>query len=299
MVYGIHQSDVIIRSAIIAGLEELRDNPWLLDFCFRGLRYDGLTSEEYGDREIQNAVRWFLSTRVDVRMADIPDVPSFPLINIMLHSSVEDAPTLGDVHYDPVLSFGPREVGRRQAAVIESFTPSSVEDQVVTLPPTLSTAAIVPGVHILFDPAYNLGYPIERIVSDRSFQIVGTPKNLAGLRVLPKDDTYAVNFESSVFRETYIIGVHAVSEQKYAIYLHSVLMFLLLRNRQRLLEGRGFDRTTITSGPLDENQFFASAERVFSRTVQVAGYVRQYWPKAVSERVADTRLALDYDAEMW
>jgi len=65
---GIHQSDVIIRTAIIAALADLRANPWKLDYVFSSLPKDTLTAKSYGEKDIAQAKRWFLSTEIPVTM---------------------------------------------------------------------------------------------------------------------------------------------------------------------------------------------------------------------------------------
>lgn len=44
---GIVQSDILIRSALIAAISDLRANPYLLQYCFASLVNDNLTWQEY------------------------------------------------------------------------------------------------------------------------------------------------------------------------------------------------------------------------------------------------------------
>lgn len=294
-IYGIHQSDIIISAAIQKGLEDLREHPWLLDFAFAGLKYDPLTKEKYGEKEIQQAKKWFLNTNVEVQMTDTPENPKFPLINIQLSSSVQDKETLADVHYDTHGDMEAHVVGRNRQVLLDAFTPDEYDKHTgtITLPKKFSTAGLRPG-HVLLDPKRNLGYPIVEVIDERRFRI--TPTQSADLRnvfVVPENDSYLVELESKVFAETYTIGVHAVSQPKFAVYLHTILVFILLRYNEELLEGRGFERTTIQSGPLEPNNYFHdSPERVFSRTLQISGYVRHYWPKFVHGRIEEVGVAL-------
>lgn len=52
---GIHQSDVIIRTAIVAALADLRANPWLLDYVFASLPKDEMTMKDYGEKSVEKA----------------------------------------------------------------------------------------------------------------------------------------------------------------------------------------------------------------------------------------------------
>jgi hypothetical protein len=90
--------------------------------------------------------------------------------------------------------------------------------------------------------------------------------------------------ESASFRESYSIGVHVHGEPVRLTYLHSILVFILLRYREVLLEGRGFERTKIGSTEVSRNAFFAQ-ENVFTRYVSITGFVRQYWPKQIVPRI--------------
>jgi hypothetical protein len=80
------------------------------------------------------------------------------------------------------------------------------------------------------------------------------------------------------------VGVHVHGEPVYLTYLHSILIFILLRNRETLLEQRGLERTKLASTEASRNAFF-DRENVFSRYVNVSGFVRQYWPKRIVPRI--------------
>jgi hypothetical protein len=109
---------------------------------------------------------------------------------------------------------------------------------------------------------------------------------LTKAHVVNASDLYVVALESITFRDTYKIEVSVMGDATKAIVLHAILVFILNRYKQSLLEGRGFERSTITSsgmggvanGP-------ESAQWVFVRTIQLTGYVRQYWPKSIAPAV--------------
>lgn len=282
--YGILQSDVLIRSAIVQAIYELRANPWLLDYCFAYLRYDDLTKEAYGPKEIEEAKKWFLSTNIDVRLAELAEEPKFPMINIQLSESQEDRATLGDVHYDPIIEEDPYLVGQTPETIYGPFTPSSYDPETGIM--TLPTLTRMEEGQILFDNRSNTGYPIEEIIPPFSIRIAkGILGDFRDATVIPRFSTRLVEMESLMFRETYTMGVHASGHHRFTLYLHSILVFILLRWKQALLEARGFERTTIGSGILGQNEYFSGGpEVVYSRTVQITGYVRQYWPKLITVR---------------
>jgi hypothetical protein len=97
----------------------------------------------------------------------------------------------------------------------------------------------------------------------------------------------SVELESAVFRETYGLGCHIDSEPNHLTYLHSIIVFVLLRYRQALLEARGFERSTLSSTDLKREESDLP-ETIFSRYMTVSGTVRHVWPKAVNEKITTT-----------
>jgi hypothetical protein len=208
---GIFQPDLVLRSAIIAALKDIRENPWLIDYVFRSLSEDALTAGTYGEAEIAQAKKWLLNTDFPVFMATRLDESKLPCISIALMESAETEQTHGDIHYQPT-------------EVVEGDSPNA--GMVVTL-------------------------------------------------------------ESIAFRETYQIAAHVQGESFYLTYLHSLLVFILAgRYKQSLLEARGFERSTISSSQFLRNDNFGT-ENVYSRFINITGYVRQYWPKYISKKISN------------
>jgi hypothetical protein len=92
---------------------------------------------------------------------------------------------------------------------------------------------------------------------------------------------YITELESAVFRETYAIGCHVDSEPVHLTYLHSIVVFILKRYNQSLLEARGFERMTLNSADFRRDDE-SLPEFLYSRYCQVSGAVRQSWPKSVT-----------------
>src|SRR5574338_1571034 len=81
---GIHQSDVIIRTAIVAALADLRADPRVLDYIFASLPADEKTREDYGEKSVAAAKKWFLNNKIEVSMVPVMDKAKAPLITIKL-----------------------------------------------------------------------------------------------------------------------------------------------------------------------------------------------------------------------
>lgn len=268
---GIAQTDIILRTAIMAGLEDLRANPDLLDYVFSSLPRDPLTFRDYGEHEVDVAKKWFLSQDIPVMMNTRVDETKVPCVTVSLQSSAEDAPTLGDVHYETV------EKGKKPVVYYGPFTPAAYNPMtgIVTMPSSFE-GDLFPGM--ILQDASGQSHEILDVIDAYTFEVKPAVMNLQGARIVSMRGQ-VVTLESLHFREEFEIGVHVAGEPVYLSYLHSIMVFVLLRYKEALIEGRGLEQTTISSGPVMLNTEFAMGQPVFTRMIRMTGYVRQYWPK--------------------
>lgn len=275
---GIHQSDVIIRTALVDAIADLRKNPQLLDYVFSSLPKDEQTAKDYGDKSVNKAKEWFLKTDIPVSMVPRIDEGKWPRITISLADSQEVENTLGDIHYDPV-EFMTNT--KDWPALSKTFTPTSFDPQTgkIVLPSTITDNLVIAKGMFVID---HIGNPREIIDIDDGGIIYIAPDSIVDLRdavIKGVKPMMAVHLESAVFRETYHIGIHVGSEPVYLTWLHSIIVFALLRYRQKY-EARGFERSSFSSSDFMKNDQF-DAELVFSRYVTINGMVRNYWPKDI------------------
>jgi len=101
-VTGIFQGAIIIRSAIIKALQELREDPTLIRDALASLPQDVLTSKRYGEKTLDECVRWFTSTNVPVKLGLTLTQLTSPCISVELSSSDEAESTLGDTDYNVI-----------------------------------------------------------------------------------------------------------------------------------------------------------------------------------------------------
>jgi hypothetical protein len=279
--YGIHQSDLIIRTAVIAALADLRANPWLLDYVFASLPKDELTRAVYGEQDVARAKEWILNTEVAVFINVNPNEVKFPCVSIALQSSNEDETTIGDTHYVPNESNDSTWPVIAEPVDVIEYVPGS--GTVVFDETQLGGARLAKGM-ILLDRAGNQ-YPILEVVEDNEVKI--KPQviaNLSGLSIRSQRPAVNVEMESAVYKETYLLGVHTDSDPIHLTYLHSVIVFALLRYKENLLEARGFEKSSISSSDFRRDDE-TLPEFVYSRYVSVSGIVRQSWPKLVTGRI--------------
>lgn len=297
--FGIHQSDIIIRSAIEQGLAELRAKPWLLDYCFASLPQDDLTSKTYGTATLQRAKDWFIQQKIPVKMNTTNQPPTvFPAISIQLMSSNEDAKTHGDVNYDPY-----EDNDMQWAVLYGPFTPVSYDPTTGTMvfPSDVSaTLSLSPG-QLIIDIVGGMHQIIEVIDA----QTVQIDKNLTvnfnGAVVKGQPPALITSVESVVFAETYTIGCHVQGEPEYLTWLHSIMVFILLAYKQTLLEARNFERSVIQSSDFTDNPFLGEGQLVYSRFITLSGYVRQMWPGNITPKVTgvDTQIVVEDAGKMW
>lgn len=277
--YGIFQGDIIIRTALVAALNDLRRNPWALDYVFSSLDKDELTKNVYGQKEIDKAKEWFLTTDIPVVNSLRIDNIRLPCISVSLQESGEQENTLADRNYNteeiyqdvyPIL-FGPFAALGYDATTGE-----------MTMPPEL-VDAVPPNEGMLVEDFKGNVFTILRAEGEKVWfapnSLIMSSKLWVRSRFPQK-----VQLESVNFRESYVIGCHSRGEPYECLYLHSIVVFALLRYRQQFLESRGFERSYISSTDLRVNDAF-DAEVVFSRFVTLNGVTRQYWPKNILSAV--------------
>ncbi len=286
-VQGIFQGDIIIRKALTAAIADIRANPQLLDYVWAGLPKDSLSSKEYGQLELSEAKKWILQHEFPVKMAPAPQEGRWHCLTIQLVGSqeIEAESTLSDVHYTPSElndSSWPTYAG--------PFTPLGYNPAtgIITAPPgVVNPFALTTNMFIV--DRFGKAFPITTVNDDGTFGVApGTETDFTGAIIKTERPGFITSLESSSFRETYRIGVHTGSEPVYLFWLHSVLVFILLRYKQVFLEARGFERTTISSSDFARDPNFEIYEGVYSRYVTVTGYCRNFWPKFTDLRISTT-----------
>ena len=273
-ILGIHQSDIIIRSALEAGLADLRANPVLLDYVFASLPQDVLTWKEYGEKDVQEAKKWFLSTHIPISVVPRMNESKWPQITIDLLESSEVVPEaiIGDVNYDP------EDNGMLWPELTPKFTPKSYVPSTGIVTLDVPTEAYL-GAGMFIVDRQGKPHEILEVFDEKTFKI--NPLTVADFRgsvLKGHRPNWKISVESSSFKETYRIGVHCQGELIHLTWLHSIVQFALLRYKQVLLEARGFERSTIASTQMARTESF-EAENIFTRFITISGYVRQFWPK--------------------
>ncbi len=270
---GVFQGDLLIRFAVIEGFKELRANQWLLDAVMAGIKFDDQTKKNYGQKEIDALKKWFLKTDIPVILYGSLVPVEAPAITIALQASDEGENTLGDVHYKPQEDV-PDGSWPDLSPV---FTPVfDVSSGTITMPVSVTTD-IYPGMVIV--DSQGVAHPILDVDSARVFTIeAGTSFDFSSATIRAGSPAFLQTLESAAFRESYQLGCTVAGEPFQLVFLHSLLVFTLLRGREDLLEGRGFEKSTFSSSDFAKNEYF-NVENAWTRYVTITGTVRQCWPK--------------------
>lgn len=298
---GIFQSAVIIRSAMQAALQDLRANPFLLDYAFASLAQDELTADKngYGEQQIERAKQWFLAqTKIPVVMNTRYGDPYFPCISIELRESIEDENTLGDMDPENPLgedlpSFNPIIAGPFSA------TSYDVNTGALVVPDSVVLKAVRISKSMSVVDATGLAHQILDTKGSNTILIApGTQGDFSRAQLKGAAPSVRMRLESASFRESYAIGCHVQGEPAHLTYLFSIVAFALLRYREELLEARGFERSRVQASEEKVNENFEQEKHyIYSRYVSLSGYARNYWPKSFEQKVTATTFDLRANAD--
>ena len=279
----IFQSDLIIRSSLIRALAFIRANPYYLDDIFSQTVTDTLLKDEFGYKEIQRAKNWFLQHNIPVIMSHrLEKDAQFPCITISIENSVEeiartvmsDSGFVEDVPY----YIDESQIVSQPMVIIGPFTPVSYDPAtgIIVLPDGFTTEWVVSG-QFLKDTRNNRTYEIINRTCDKTFTIA---KNLnadfTNAVILPRFAGLRTKRDRTYFRETYSIACHVKGDATELIWLHSIVLFCLLRFKNDLLQSRCLELSTFSAGPMMKAEFL-EMDNIYSRFISFNGIVEQSW----------------------
>lgn len=277
------QGDLVIQSALQRAIAALRANDWLLDYCFAGLAQDDDTSDEHGQRAIDLARDWFRKTNIRMVIGPVTDAAMLPCVSIQIagEQEVERETTLGDVHYQPT-----EDADRGRPALAGPFIAAySGSTGTVIVPDAIAQQLVIAeGMSLIDDGGGE--HPITKILGDASFAIEpGVTAAMSKATIVGMPASYVTSIESTQEKQTYVLGCHTTGEPVLLIWLHSIVKFCLLMFKERYLEGRGFERSTVSSTDFRPDDQFQSAAPAMVRYISLSGFCRNSWPKDIAQRI--------------
>jgi hypothetical protein len=282
---GIFQGDMIIKTAIELGIEDMRKNPWLIDHMFEDLITSPYLKDKYGQKQIDACKEWFANNKIEFYMALRKDKDKTPCITISMGNSPEkqDMKTMADQSTETVLLM-PNTIGKPIPYVVKPFVPLSYDQSTgeLAIPGNApGSDGIAPGM-ILVDPATGNGYGILEITEAGILIEADTKLNASKYGIVPQFQVYKARVEHSFFQESYTIGCHAHGDPQNLLWLWSIAMYSIMRYRESLLEASGFTESLLSSSDLQEDSNYGGVEgeEVFRRYITITGQVENSWVKS-------------------
>ena len=292
---GIFPTDVVVRTAITAALADMRDQTWLLDFALQAFLHDPLTIQEYGAAELERCKNWFLDNDIKVSMGYKINQAKQPHVVIWHGDTSESDSTTGDTNDSPRETI-PWVVGTAPLFRLKDAVHNPATGWITV---TQNTKSIFPGMKIL-DRSRGQAYEITETDGQRFRIALGQELHLPSSDVYDANRLWIAHLESRAYREALRIECVASGEGLECLMLWTIIIFALNKYNQEYLEGRGFDRMTISSGGMEIAQDGQNANQImYRRVINLNGITKQYWPKQIQPSMRGIRqgTALDQDQD--
>lgn len=281
---GIFQGDIIIKTAIDLGIEDMRKNPWLIQHMLEDLALSPYLKEKYGQKQIDACKEWFANNQIDVYMRPRDGRDRTPCVSITMGGSSEkpDMKTEGDLSNFKKILY-PNTIGKPVPYVIKPFMPVDYNETTgaLTVPKEVDLSLIAQNM-ILVNPSNGTGFIILSVAVNTIFIGANQSVDATELGVVPHFQYYEARIEHTFFEETYSIECHASGDPQTVMWLWSIVLTGLLRYRQGLLEANGFAESTVRSGAPGLNEAWSTegGEKMYSREITLTGQVQNTWVKA-------------------
>jgi hypothetical protein len=279
---AIFPGDVIIKTAIELGLDDLKKSPWIIEHIFSDFIENPYLKQKYGMKEIQRAKEFFFNNKIHLYMHSRQDKEEFPNITVRVGPSNEDKnlATLGD-QSDCVAQFDPESLNKPLDFIVEPFTPVSydISTGTMTLPNGSAGFEFVNEGMILVDIDNGNGY-IVKTKKAKNKVIIAAGNDLTGTKyaIAPRYQFYRARVERIISQETYSVGCHAHGDPSTLLFLYAIVKYSLLRYREGLLEYNNFQLSNLNSSEIMQSNEFGE-DKVYSRYITLTGQVEETWLK--------------------
>jgi hypothetical protein len=254
-----------------------------LDDILSDFTSDPMLSSIYGQKEIENAKKWFSQNEISIFLPHRMDLEKMPCITIAVGSNIEDRSLarLGDLT-NIIETYQPTEVGKTIPYIVQPFDYISYDQATgfFITPPEVDLTIVVPGM-VMLDPETGNGFVITE-TNNVGFSIAaGTTITFTTVGIIPNYRIFKARREIATFQETITLGCHVHGDPNALLWLYSIMMYGLLRYREGMLESRNFQLSNVESSDMIRNDAFQTiGENVYSRYITVKGQVENTWIKA-------------------
>ena len=306
---AIFQSDAYFRRIVELTLQDIRENDWLLDDILSQFVTDPMLAM-YGQKEIENAKKWFKENEISIFLPHRMDTEKMPCITISVGSSSEDKSLarLADQTAE-VETLLASDIGKTIQYVIKPFTYISYIQVAgfFEVHPDIDLTIIRPGM-VVIDPETGGGYVIIKtglkpydendpsaVRNNGIFIAPNTVVSATEVGILPQYRIWRARREIATFQERITLGCHTHGDPSSLLWLHSIMMYAVLRYREGVLESRNFQLSTIEISDMVRNSNFEHiGENVYSRFITVTGQTEQTWLKA-PKRIIEAAVIKGFD----
>jgi|SRR5581483_1364514 len=281
---GIFQGDIIIKTALELGIEDMRKNPWLIEHMLLDLKKNTYFSDKYGQKQIDACKEWLANNQIDVYMRGRDDKDRLPCVTIEMggSSEKEEMKHMADQSTEKVVLL-PNQINKPIAYVLKPFTITNYDNTSgeVTVDPSIDLTSVAPGM-ILVDPTTGQGYVIQDVIGEGLLLEPALDITATVFGIVPENQFYEARVEHSFFQETYNIGCHAHGDPQNLLFLWSIVKYSILRYRESLLEANGFMESSVSSTEPDFDGAFTTpgGEKAWTRGISLTGQIENTWIKS-------------------
>ena len=295
---GIFQTDLIVKTIIELGMEELKENMWLFEKdIFKDLLTNQYLVDKYGQDYINGAKAWFLNNNIEVYQAVRKDGLDFPCVTISTGQSNEDEAeiTLGQ-NTTETEQLDPQDINQPIPFVVNPFTADGYTQSTgeVECPEETDVSVVSAGMYVV-DMTTSEAFEVIRTKGDSIFIAEGSDLQNLTVAVVPQYQYWTARRERTSMREQMVVGCHVADDVNSLIYLFNIISYILFRWNEALLEAFTFDVARFGFSEYVKGTPFAEfTQESLNRYVTINGLVRHTWLKA-PKRTIETAILQDTD----
>lgn len=296
---GIFQLDLTVRAAIELGLEDIRKNSWLIDHMLEDCNNNPYLKDKYGQRQIDSCREWFLNNQINIYMRPRNDKDQMPCVTITPGSSPEksEMKSMADQSTESVVLM-PQKIGKPIGYIVKPFTPLSydMETGIVGISEDVKGVANIAAGMILVDPSNGQGFIIQDVTNEGIQIEPNIDLDATQLAVVPQFQYYKARVEHTFFQENCEISCYGHGDPQVTVWLHSIVLYSILRYRESLLEAQGFAESVISSSSLIDNPNYSGpdGEQSYVRSIHLTGQIENTWIKS-PRRIIETAALREKD----
>lgn len=286
------QGDVFFRRVLELVIQDIRQNPWLIDDALSDFVNDPALSGIYGQKEIENAKKWFKDNDISIFLKHRMDLEKMPCLTLSIGSNMEDRSLARLADQTPFYEdYSPSEIGKTIGYIVKPFEYDSYDqDTGVFIVMNQDISLVQPGM-VAIDPDSGVGFVVSKI-NPNGFSIAEGAEFVGSkVGILPQYRIFRAKREMATFQERITIGCHVHGDPNALLWLYTIMMYGFLRYREGLLEARGFQLSNVETSDMIRNENFESfGENVYSRFIVITGQVENTWVKSPKRFIETIRL---------